>query len=223
MGAYVQSGWQAGLAPDDLFGAVRFAGPMELLLDNAAVRAGRARWQLSWTGPARFIGTDGEPLDLAEIAKLAVDPQTLDEALARLAELGIDPAVSTVVQSRATADNAGVIGAIGNVKIDDVEHDLLILDRGLILVGNPGKAGDGEKRLTALLESAPVADLAASHRFLPYEEMVSVNVTREIPLRAELMLHDGKMIAMKELYGSVLLEKRSRDNLLAVFERINEN
>ncbi len=203
--------------------AVRFAGPMEMLLDNAAVRAGRARWQLSWTGPAAFVGADGEPLELAEIAKLAVDPQTLDEALARLAELGVDPAVATVVQSRATADNAGVIGAIGNVKIDDVEHDLLILDRGLILVGDPGKAGDGEKRLTALLESAPVADLAAGHRFLPYEEMVSVNVTREIPLRAELTLHDGQVIAMKELYGSALLEKHSRDNLLKVFERINEN
>ncbi|RIV33164.1 M48 family metallopeptidase [Micromonospora radicis] len=203
--------------------AVRFAGPMTILLTNAAVRAGQARWELSWTGPARFVGTDGEPFDLAEIAKLAVDPQTLDEALTRLAELGIDPATSTVVRSRATADNAGLIGAIGNVKIDEVQHDLLILDRGLILVGDPGKAGDGEKRLTALLESAPVAKLATWHQFLPYEEVVSVNVTREIPLRAELTLHDGRVLAMKELYGSVLLERRSRDNLLKVFARINED
>ena len=203
--------------------AVRFAGPMELLLDNAAVRAGRARYQLSWTGPAQFVGADGEPLDLAEIAKLAVDPQTLDEALARLTEMGVDPAGVTVVHKRATADNAGVIGAIGNVKIDDVEHDLVILDRGLIMVGGPGKAGDGEERLKGLLESTPVAKLAARHQYLPYEEVVSVSVTKQIPLRAELTLHDGRVVAMKELFGSVLLERRSRDNLLRVFERINED
>ncbi|TCB97631.1 HtpX-like protease [Micromonospora zingiberis] len=203
--------------------AVRFAGPMELLLNNAAVRAGQARWLLSWTGPAQFVGADGAPLDLAEVAKLAVDPQTLHEALARLTELGIDPALATVVQARASADNAGVIGAIGNVKIDGTEHDLLILDRGLILVGNPGKAGNGEKRLTALLESTPIAELAGQHRFLPYEELTSVTVTREIPLKAELTLHDGHVLAMQELYGSVLLERRSRDNLLRVFARINED
>ncbi|GIJ10422.1 M48 family metallopeptidase [Micromonospora andamanensis] len=203
--------------------AARFAGPMEMLLVNATVRAQRARWQLSWGGPAQFVGTGGEPLDLAEIAKLAVSAETLDEALARLAELGVDPSAATVVQSRATADNAGLIGAIGNVKVDDVEHDLLILDRGLILVGGPGKAGDGEKRLTGLLESTPVATLATRHQFLPYEEMVSVNVSRQIPLKAELTLHDGRVIALKELYGSVLLERHSRDNLLRVFERINED
>ncbi|MEV6814172.1 M48 family metallopeptidase [Micromonospora sp. NPDC051296] len=203
--------------------AIRFAGPMEMLLDNAAVRAGQARYQLSWTGPAQFVGADGEPLDLAEIAKLAVDPQTLDEALARLTELGIDPAGATVVQRRATADNAGVIGAIGNVKIDGVQHDLLVLDRGLITVADPGKAGDGEKRLKALLESAPVEKLAAWHQFLPYEEVRSVTVTKEIPLKAELTLHDGRVMTMQELFGSVLLERRSRDNLLRVFERINED
>ncbi|MFD6755699.1 MULTISPECIES: M48 family metallopeptidase [Micromonospora] len=201
--------------------AVRFAGPMELLLSNAAIRAGRARWLLSWTGPAQFVGVDGEPLDLAEIAKLAVDPQTLDEAVARLTELGVDVTVATVVQARANADNAGVIGAIGNVKIDGTEHDLLILDRGLIMVGDPGKARDGEKRLTELLESTPISQLARWHQFLPYEEVTSVTVTREIPLKAEVTLHDGRVLALQELYGSILLERRSRDNLLRVFERIN--
>lgn len=203
--------------------AARFAGPMEMLLVNAAIRAQRARWQLSWSGPAQFVGVGGEPLDLAEIAKLAVSAETLDEALARLAELGVDPSTATVVQSRATADNAGVIGAIGNVKVDGVQHDLLILDRGLILVGGPGKAGDGENRLKNLLESTPVATLAARHQFLPYEEMVSVQVTRQIPLKAEVTLHGGRTVALQELYGSVLLERHSRDNLLRVFERINED
>ncbi|MGC5049899.1 M48 family metallopeptidase [Micromonospora sp. DT48] len=203
--------------------AAHFAGPMETLLVNAAIRAQRAYWQLSWGGPAQLVGTGGEPLDLAEIAKLAVSAETVDEAQARLAELGVDPAAATVVQRRATADNAGVIGAIGNVKVDGVQHDLLVLDRGLILVGGPGKAGDGAERLKGLLESTPVATLATWHQFLPYEEMRSVAVTREIPLKAELTLHDGRTVALQELYGSVLLERHSRDNLLQVFQRINED
>ncbi|MDG4793853.1 M48 family metallopeptidase [Micromonospora sp. WMMD1082] len=202
--------------------AVRFAGPMETVLVNAAVRAQQARWQLSWSGPATFAGTGGEPLDLAEIAKLAVSAQTLDEAMARLTKLGIDPTGATVVQQRATADDADVIGAIANVKVDGVQHDLLVLDRGLILVAGPGKTSAGEKRLKALLGSAPVAKLASAHTFLPYEEVVSVAVTREIPVKAELTLHGGRVVALQELYGSELLGKQSRDNLLQVFSQINE-
>ncbi|MEO3780432.1 hypothetical protein ABGB16_27180 [Micromonospora sp. B11E3] len=201
--------------------AARFAGPMESLLDNAAVRSGRAHWQLSWSGPARLVGPDGEPWDLAEIAKLAVDPRTLDEALTRLAELGVDPAGATVVQRRVSGRDADLIGALANIKVDGTEHDLLILDRGLPLVADPGKASQGEKRLRALVESVPVAELASRHAFLPYEEVTSVTVKRQVPLKAELTLHGGRTVALQELYSSELLEKRSRDTLLAVFERIN--
>ncbi|TDC82604.1 HtpX-like protease [Micromonospora sp. KC606] len=202
--------------------AARFAGPMQTLLDNAAARSGRARWQLSWSGPAQFVGPDGEPWDLAEIAKLAVSPQTLDEALARLAERGVDPTTATVVQRRATAGNAGLIGALANIKVDGREHDVLVLDRGLVLVPDPGKASQGEKRLRELVAGAPVSELAARHPFLPYEEITSVEVRRPVPLKAELTLHDGRVVAVQELYSSELLEKKSRDTLLEVFARIND-
>ncbi|MEV4542922.1 M48 family metallopeptidase [Micromonospora echinaurantiaca] len=201
--------------------AQRFAGPMETLLDNAAVRAGRARWELSWTGPARLVGADGEPWDLAEIAKLAVSVQTVDEAVIRLRELGVDPTAATVVQRRVSGRDADLVGALANIKIDGVEHDVLVLDRGLVLIANPGKASQGEKRLRALVGSVPMAELAATHTFLPYEEMTSAEVKREIPLKATLTLHDGRRLAMQELFASELLEKRSRDTLLAVFQRIN--
>jgi Zn-dependent protease with chaperone function len=205
--------------PEDA--VAQFAGPMESLLINAAVRGGRARWELSWSGPARLVGPDGQPWDLSEIAKLAVDPLTLDEALARLAELGVDPAAATVVQRRVSGRDADVIGGLANIKVDGVEHDVLVLDRGLLLIADPGKASQGEKRLRSLLESTPMAELATQHTFVPYEEITSVTVTREIPLKAELTLHGGRTVALRELYSSELLEKRSRDTLLAVFQRIN--
>ncbi|MFJ6194913.1 M48 family metallopeptidase [Micromonospora sp. NPDC092111] len=202
--------------------AVHFAGPMETLLDNAAVRSGRASWRLSWTGPAELVDPAGEPCDLAEVAALAVSPQTLDEALARLAALGIDLAGATVVQQRVTARHADVIGALANIKIDGREHDVLVLDNGLILMADAGKSSEGTKRLTALLGATPVAELAARHTFLPYEEITSVEVTKQVPVKAQLTLHDGRTVAMQELYASELLEKRSRDTLLKVFQRIND-
>ncbi|WP_262283873.1 M48 family metallopeptidase [Micromonospora sp. MA102] len=201
--------------------AAAFAGPMETLLDNAAVRSGRARWQLSWSGPAQLVGPAGEPLDLAGIAKLAVAPETLDEALARLAELGVDAAHATVVQARASARNADLIGGLANIKIDGREHDILVLDNGLVLIPDPGKSSEGEKRLVALVGAVPVADLAARHPYLPYEEITSVEVKREVPLKATLTLFDGRTVSVQELMASEFLEKRSRDTLLRVFQRIN--
>ncbi|BCL13830.1 M48 family metallopeptidase [Micromonospora sagamiensis] len=198
-----------------------FAEPMEILLENATVRAGVARWEHSWTGPARLVGRAGEPLDLAEAAKLAVAPQTLDEALARLAGFGVDPTRVTVVERRVTAHDAELIGGIANTKINGVQHDLLILDRGLVLVGKPGRANKGQKRLRKLVESAPVAQIAAANGFLPYEEIASATIRKRIPVKAELTLYDGRTVTVQELYGSELLEKRSRDALLTVLNSVD--
>ncbi|SBT51038.1 M48 family metallopeptidase [Micromonospora narathiwatensis] len=202
--------------------ATAFAGPMETLLDNASIRSGRARWQLSWSGPARLVGPAGEPWDLAEIAKLAVSPETLDEALARLAERGVDPAQATVVQARASARNADLIGGLANIKIDGREHDVLVLDNGLVLIPDPGKSSEGEKRLTALVGAEPVGEVAARYPYLPYEEITSVEVRREVPLKATLTLFDGRVVQVQELMASEFLEKHSRDTLLRVFERIKD-
>ncbi|MEU7801976.1 M48 family metallopeptidase [Micromonospora arborensis] len=202
--------------------SVRFAGPMETLLDNAAVRSGQAHWQLSWSGPAQLVGPDGQPWDLAEIAKLAVAPQTLDVALARLAELGIDPSGATVVEDRVSGRDADLIGGLANIKVDGREHDVLILDRGLVFIVDPGKASQGEKRLQAMVGSVPIAELATRHTFLPYEEIVSVSVIREVPLKAELTLHGGRVVALQELMASEFLEKQSRNTLLQVFRRITD-
>jgi hypothetical protein len=67
-----------------------------------------------------------------------------------------------------------------------------------------------------------VGELATRHPYLPYEEITSVEVTREVPLKATLTLYDGRTVQVQELMASEFLEKHSRDTLLRVFERIND-
>jgi Zn-dependent protease with chaperone function len=55
----------------------RFADTMGMLIALAAVRSNVAYWQHSWTGPARLVGRDGQPLPTTEIAARAVSPQTV--------------------------------------------------------------------------------------------------------------------------------------------------
>jgi hypothetical protein len=153
-------------------------------------------------------------MQLTEIAELAVAPQTLPEAVARLTALGIDPAAGKVVQRRADATGARLLAALANIKVDGVDHDLLMLNRGLILVSNPGKADKGTKRLRELVDSAPIAELASRHQFMPFEEVATATVSKQVPLKAELVLHDGRRVALQEAWSSELLEKHSRDTLL---------
>ncbi|MBE1486374.1 M48 family metallopeptidase [Plantactinospora soyae] len=194
--------------------AGKFVEAMESLLQSAAVTSGAARWQHSWSEPARFVGRDGQPMQLTEIAELAVAPQTLPEAVARLTALGIDPAAGKVVQRRADATGARLLAALANIKVDGVDHDLLMLNRGLVLVSNPGKADKGTKRLRELVDSAPIAELASRHQFMPFEEVATATVRKQVPLKAELVLHDGRRVALQEGWSSELLEKHSRDTLL---------
>ncbi|MDQ7906827.1 M48 family metallopeptidase [Phytohabitans sp. ZYX-F-186] len=200
----------------------RFVDTMAMLIALAAVRSNAAYWQHSWTGPARLVGRDGQPLPTAEIAARAVSPQTVGEARAWLAHLGIDPGSAAVVEQRASATGAGVIAAIANVKVDGVEHDLVVLDKGLVFVGNPGKSDKGKVRLEELVGSAPADEIAKRHRFLPYEEIASVAITKNVPLRADLTLHSGQMISVHEAWSSELIAKNSRDVLADVLKQVSD-
>ncbi|MGN9907887.1 M48 family metallopeptidase [Phytohabitans sp. LJ34] len=200
----------------------RFTDTMAMLIALAAVRSNVAYWQHSWTGPARLVGRDGQPLPTAEIAARAVSPQTVGEARAWLAHLGIDPGSAVVVEQRASATGAGVIAAIANVKVDGVEHDLLVLDKGLVFVGDPGKSDKGKARLEELVGSAPADEIAKRHRFLPYEEVTSFAVTKSVPLRADITLHSGQTISVQEAWSSELITKNSRDVLVDVLKRVSD-
>ncbi|GAB1822920.1 hypothetical protein HerbRD11066_60840 [Herbidospora sp. RD11066] len=64
-----------------------FLTPLEMLMNLAAVHAGKATFRHSWSEPAELVTSDGSPLDLTGVAERAVtDPRG---ATAELAELGI--------------------------------------------------------------------------------------------------------------------------------------
>jgi hypothetical protein len=62
---------------------------VELVIGAAAVRASVASWRHSWSGSAELVGRDGQPLDLEQVAALALQAETAGRARERLAALGI--------------------------------------------------------------------------------------------------------------------------------------
>ncbi|WP_119729136.1 M48 family metallopeptidase [Thermomonospora amylolytica] len=197
--------------------AALFAGPLETLIRLAALRSGTAFWRLSWTGPAEFVDRSGAPADYEEIAKLAVSsPQGTAEAARRLESMGIVLKSAAQIATTATADGSDVLAGLANIKIDDVEHDVIVLTKGLVLIPDPGKADQGKKRLHQILGSTTPEALAAEYRFLPYEDITDTEVTREVPTRATITLHDGRTLAVQERWNSEFATKNSRDVFLKV-------
>jgi Zn-dependent protease with chaperone function len=205
-------------SPEEAAG--NFRGALEALITLAGLRSGRTRFAHNWAGPARLVGDMGQHVDYAEVARLAADPYTLPQARAELLRAGIAVEQAQVVEAVATAKKSDVIGGIGNTRVDKVDHDMIIVDSGLILMVGGGDSDHGNDRMLAALRSATVEDLARRNRFVPFEEIVSVTVTKKVPLRATLVLRSGEQIELKEGWTSDLLAKDSRDVLLGVFRTI---
>ncbi|GAA1584170.1 M48 family metallopeptidase [Actinoplanes couchii] len=201
--------------------AVAFADPMDDLITLAAVRSGVATFQHSWSAPARLVDTNGEPADYAEIAKLAVAPETVEEARQRLAAIGIHVDAARVVEARANASGADVVGAMANVKVDDQDADLILLNRGFVFVPAPKGSSEGEKRLKEMLSRNDPATLANLYRFVPYEEITGARMLKAVPISFELDLHDGATVAVKARWTGEEIGD-SRDTVEAVLKQIQE-
>ncbi|MEV8509294.1 M48 family metallopeptidase [Actinoplanes sp. NPDC051475] len=205
------------IAPEEA--ALKFAGLMDVLFMLAAIRSGTAFWQQSWSGPARLIDADGSELDFEEIAKLAVSPGTLEEARARLADRGVRIESAGIIERKATANGSDVIAAMANLKVDGAHTDLVLLDRGFVFVPGPKSTDNGRKRLQELLSSTSVEQLAAGCRFMPFEEVRGTSITKRTPVKADLQLHDGTVVALEERWTGEQLGD-SRDTLLGVLDRL---
>jgi Zn-dependent protease with chaperone function len=201
--------------------AAEFTDIMDDLIALAALRSGVAYWMHSWSEPARLVDRHGQPLDFTEIAKLAVAPETLDLARARLDQAGIRVENAQVVEARATATGADVIGAMANVKVDGQETDLILLSRGFVFVPAPKSSDKGEERIGRMLSANNPAELAKTYRFLPFEEVARAQVLKSVPINAELTLHGGATVTIKERWSGDTVGD-SRDTLEAVLTRINE-
>jgi Zn-dependent protease with chaperone function len=173
-----------------------FVDPLTLLLRVSALRTGAGRLSMDWAGPGVLTSPTGAVLDMREVARLAVDPATVDAARARLAALGIDVQAPVQVDVVATAHGGEIIDAMANVKINGVPHDLLILDNGFIVAPCPKSTDGGKNRLIGLVQSAPVAELAKRYHFLAYEQIAQAKLTRKIPLRFEMTLHNGQTVTV---------------------------
>ncbi|MHA7133289.1 M48 family metalloprotease [Oerskovia turbata] len=201
------------VAEDDL--AEAFAPSMETLLGTAAVASGAATWRLSWSGPAELVGPDGEPIPLADVSRLALDPAGVDEAVARLTALGIDATRGVQVAAKATAHGADVLGGLANVKVDDAQHDVLVLDTGLVLRPCPKKTDGGKNRLIELLQSGEIVDIAARNRYIAFEDIREAVIVKAGPVRVDLTLHDGTVVKVHETWSGERLTKDSDQALLA--------
>ncbi len=202
--------------------AAKFAEPLTVLLDLAAVRSGRASWKSSMAANTLLVDAGGGELDLSGIAAQAVVPETLPQALAQLAGLGILVESASVVEQTATARGGEVIAGLANLKVAGQDTDVLVLDNGLIMVGASGDKDHGRERMLQIINSAPVQELARMYRFVPFEEIRAVTVSKSVPLRADLEFHSGQKLELRETWTGEELHKKSRDILLEIFKRIND-
>ncbi|MFC0553631.1 hypothetical protein ACFFHJ_22300 [Planotetraspora thailandica] len=160
-----------------------------------------ASWRHSWTEPAALVGVDGAPLELTDLAEMAVDPATLDQARAELARSGVDVTAGRHVQQRATADHAEIYAGIVNLMVAKRRTDLLVLSNGLLLV--PGvprlKMRTSLRRMAQRIESGDAQALATTdgNRFIPYEEIVAAERLRRFPVKYGLTLHSGEKVELR--------------------------
>lgn len=199
----------------------RMVQPLVAVLALAAVRSGAARWQHSWSSWADLVGVaDGAPLDLTEVARLVVVPETVAHARRRLVALGVDLAMVLYADSPGPASPANrvedgqVLAGFANIKVDNVRHDLLVLDTGLVLIAELDTSGTHRDRLTRLVESMPVRDLIERHRFIPYQEMARARIAKTVPVHAEIELLDGRRLSIVETWTSPELTKDSNEVLV---------
>ncbi|MBF0687422.1 MAG: M48 family metallopeptidase [Cellulomonas sp.] len=190
------------------------ADALEPVLSSALVNAGAARWHLDWAGPATLRDREGDEPALSAWANLASQSAGVEHVRAWLAGLGVDPQAVGQVHERATAHGASVLAGLANVSVDGVDHDVVVLDRGLVLVPCPKKTDGGKARLIGVVRSAPVHQLAQAHRFVSYEDVRTATVRRSSPVQATVELHDGTCLELKERWAGEYLAKGSQEILV---------
>lgn len=211
---------ELGLPAPDAAGEDPLDGTLALVVRAAAVQAGAARWRHSWSGPAVLVGRDGVAFPVTEIVATAVRAGSAPTVRAGLLRLGLDADAVGQVGERATAHGGEVLGGIANMQVGKAHHDVVVLDNGLLLVPAPKRTEGGKDRIAALLGSASVVELAARHRFVPYEEVVSAAVLKRVPVKVAFTLRDGTTLELKELWSGERLTKDSDEVLAGVAQQL---
>ena len=169
------------------------------LVRDAVVRAGAARWRMSWSGPGKLVTPDGEIFHEAPLAADLALAATAGEAAARLTGLGVD-----LLAVRTTPPDPGlqagdVVAGFSDMKSGDASYDVLVLEKGLLLADIPNMPElPGFSRLDALARGSSVAAMVARHRFVPFESVASAKVRDWFGVTATIELRDGTTLRLKE-------------------------
>jgi hypothetical protein len=188
----------------------------------AAIRSGMVRVEHRWDRSPRLLFADGEEFDIkAVLETLESGPNGATRVRAWLRQVGIDISLAAPQQTQADATGANVVGAMANVKVGKNSMDLLITDEGLVFTPCPKSTDQGKKRLTELIGSQPVAQLAAQPEclWIPFEEIASATMHRAMPLKAALALHNGSTYDIQETLSGEELGK-SGDTLRQVMQNL---
>ena len=179
-----------------------------VLVRAAVVQARAARWRLSWSGPFELVTADGETFDAGPIAALLADAKTASDAAARLTALGVDVSAAGPDAMTASAHIGEIVGGMSDMRTNGTTYDVLVLDTGLILAEKPPGSGGS---LSALTQSGSVAEIAARHRFVPYDSIASAEVSGWFTVKAIVTLNDGTTLRLKEQLSSERMKEDSNE------------
>ncbi|GAB3406905.1 M48 family metallopeptidase [Flindersiella endophytica] len=217
---------QLGRLWDDLNRANAPEGGFAAIVTVAAIRSGVVRVEHRWDGPASLLTRDGAEFDPSQILQPLTDGTPAGAAKVRgiLRDHGIDLRQATPQQLRQDGRRADAVAAMANLKVNGNDMDLILTDQGLVLVPAPKRSSDqGEQRLANLLQQRTPAELASTpgSLWIPFEEIVSAEVRKEVPVQAVLNVHGGHTFELKETWSGEQIGK-SRDTLLEVLAKFTD-
>ena len=93
---------------------------------------------------------------------------------------------------------------IAVVRLSQVGHALSSTNTAMSPVANEYR---GRARLETLVSSGSVAEIAARHRFVPYESMASAKASGWLTVTATITLRDGTRLRLNEQMSSEYLTK----------------
>lgn len=168
----------------------------QALILLAGYDQGRLRVRLDRQGPAVPVGLDGAEFESDTLAKelAEADALAVPRLRVRLAEAGIDPVRAAGGDTVPGPDQAAATGALSNMRLDGVPHDLVLTDEGLLFVPCPTSVDKGRERLRHLLTTPDgVAGIARlpDACWLPFEDLAAVWILKETPVKARVTRHDG--------------------------------
>lgn len=162
---------------------------------------------------------NGEELEIVErwtSVTFGKDDQTLlKDLLTELRNTGPMPEPAAAEAARVWAEDAVVLDATGNVKVNGIEYDLVILDVGFVFIADPGSFHLGKERLTKLVSTVPPPEIVGRNWLVRYEQVIDARIDKAVPVSAELELYDGLRLGMAETWTGQELTDDTREVLIA--------